>query len=59
LREAREFEIEPFLERYRASGPRGLALVPVDQPGLLAGIELPEAGLYDQLHAVHRALAGE
>lgn len=57
LRDVREFDIDPFLERYRACGPRGLLIVPADRMELLAGVELPDAPLYDQLHALHRALA--
>ena len=51
-----EFPIKPLLERYAATGPRGMAMVPVEKRQLLDGLDLPEAGLYDQLHAVNRAL---
>lgn len=47
---------EALLERYRSVGPRGMAMVPREQAGLLDGIELPEASLYDQLHQLQVAL---
>src|SRR5207249_3776231 len=37
----------PFLERYRASGPRGMALVPAERRELFAGLALPDAVVYD------------
>jgi cellulose synthase operon protein C len=52
-----EFVIQPLLERYRASGPRGMALVPAARGELIEGLALPDAGLYDQLYQVSRALA--
>jgi tetratricopeptide (TPR) repeat protein len=51
-----EHPTEAFLKRYQASGPRGLALVPQTKPELLAGLEWPDADLYDQLHRLERAL---
>ncbi len=51
-----EFLAEPMLERYRATGPRGMALVPREKAALLDGIDLPDAGLHDQMYAVQRAL---
>ncbi len=48
---------EPFLERYRSTGPRGLAIVPSVRAELLEGLDLPEAPLYDQLYQVQRALS--
>ncbi|WP_337174245.1 C39 family peptidase [Paludisphaera sp.] len=47
---------EPFLERYRSVGPRGMAMVPADRPELLDGIELPDAAPYDRLHKIQVAL---
>lgn len=44
------------LERYRASGPRAMALVPREQAHLLDGLDLPDAALYDRLHELNRAL---
>ena len=55
-RHAREFLYKPLFERYAATGPRGMALVPRDEAALLEGIELPEAALYDRLFAVNDAL---
>lgn len=48
--------VEPFLDRYKSSGPRGLALVPSDRESLLDGIEFPDAAQYDELHRINRAL---
>ncbi len=54
---AGEFLVERLLEAHRSTGPRGMALVPLEQKQLLENIALPDAELYDQLHAVERALA--
>src|SRR5262249_39015622 len=43
-------------ERYRASGPRGMALVPAAEGDRLAGLDLPDAELYDLRHELDRAL---
>lgn len=48
---------EPFFKAQRSSGPRGMAMVPRDQRGLLDGLDLQDAALWDQLHALDRALA--
>src|SRR5262249_40919338 len=47
---------EELLEQHRASGPRGLALVPADRSELLDGVDLPDAALFDRLHTLHCAL---
>lgn len=47
---------DPFLERYRAHGPRGMAMVPRDRRELLDGLALPDADRYDRLYEVQRAL---
>jgi tetratricopeptide (TPR) repeat protein len=52
-----EFLVKPLLEQQRATGPRGMALVPKHRRKLLDGLDLPEADLYDRLHGVERALA--
>ncbi len=52
-----EGRAEPLLSRYRSSGPRGMALVPLAHRELLEAVELPDSGLYDQLFAVQDALA--
>ena len=54
---ANEFLVKPLLERYRSTGPRGMALVPVARRELLEGLDLPEAALHDQLYSVQRGLA--
>ena len=51
-----EFPVEPLLERYRATGPRGMALVPTERGDLLEGLELPDADLYDCFNEVLAAL---
>jgi tetratricopeptide (TPR) repeat protein len=51
-----EFIVKPFLERYAATGPRGMALVPLEKRELLEGLPLPELELYDALHSVQHAL---
>lgn len=38
---------EPFLQRYRAHGPRGFALVPADRSDAFDGIEFPDRALYE------------
>jgi tetratricopeptide (TPR) repeat protein len=45
-----------MMERYRSTGPRGMALVPKDRANLLDGIDLKDAALWDKFHAVQRAL---
>ena len=53
-----EFVAEKLLKDQRAYGPVGIALVPGDRRGSFDGLDLPEAGLYDRLHALQLALAG-
>jgi tetratricopeptide (TPR) repeat protein len=45
-----------LLERYRAHGPRGMALLPTSEFKRLEGLELPDAGLWDKLHELDGAL---
>ncbi|MBI4658012.1 MAG: C39 family peptidase [Verrucomicrobia bacterium] len=45
-----------FLERYAATGPRGLALVPREEERRYDGLNLPDAALYDVLHQLNCAL---
>lgn len=52
-----EMTADAMLERYRSSGPRGMALVPKDRAHLLDGIALKDAELWDSLNEVQRALA--
>lgn len=56
MRNCGEANADKFLERYRAHGPRGMALAPVDQAALLDGLELPDAEHWDQLHRLDGAL---
>src|SRR5262249_1318627 len=39
-----ECDADALLQRYRATGPRGMALVPHDRAGLLDDLALPDAG---------------
>ncbi|MFN7140363.1 MAG: hypothetical protein ACK4UN_13585, partial [Limisphaerales bacterium] len=55
-RHTHEFRSEQSLEHYASSGPRGMAMVPVDKGSLLEGVELPEADLYDVLYRLNEAL---
>jgi len=45
-----------FLERYAASGPRGMLLLPPAEMHRLDGLELPDALLYDCFYRLRRAL---
>jgi tetratricopeptide (TPR) repeat protein len=56
LRHLRQVEAEPFLKFYRATGPTGLVLVPLEKANLLEGVELPDARLQELLHKVWEAL---
>jgi tetratricopeptide (TPR) repeat protein len=53
---AQEFPVKALLDGQQSSGPRGMALVPANRRELLESLELPESELYDELHAVERAL---
>ena len=55
-RELVEFAAKEMLERYLSSGPRGMAMVPLEQKHLLEDLELHEAPLYDGLYNVQQAL---
>ncbi len=52
----REVEAQAFLTRYRAGGPRGMALVPARYAELLNSVSLTESDAYDHLHALQEAL---
>jgi cellulose synthase operon protein C len=58
LRYFGEHPAEAFLQRYRATGPRGMAMAPRARAELLDGIDLPDAPLYDRLYQLQRALDG-
>lgn len=51
-----EINARELFEFQRASGPRGMVLVPRDHADLLDGLHLPETGLYDLYHELERAL---
>jgi len=55
-RHAGEALADAFLDRFRATGPRGMALVPVARSDLLARLDLPDADRFDRYHEVQRAL---
>ncbi|HZZ81368.1 MAG TPA: CDC27 family protein, partial [Gemmataceae bacterium] len=44
------------LERYRSSGPRGLAMVPMAEKERLESLTLPDSEIFDQIFRVERAL---
>ncbi|RMG37403.1 MAG: hypothetical protein D6725_08950 [Planctomycetota bacterium] len=47
---------DKLLRRHAAFGPRGLAFVPKERRELLEGLSLPDAELWDRLHALDDAL---
>jgi cellulose synthase operon protein C len=51
-----EFLNPEMLDRYKATGPRGMMLIPRAKEAILEGVELPEAPLYDFLYALQQAL---
>jgi tetratricopeptide (TPR) repeat protein len=55
---AAEVVADPFLKRYAAHGPRGLALVPAARAERFDGLDLPDAPLHDRLYELNRALHG-
>ena len=55
-RHANEFVVDKMLERYASSGPRGMALLPVDKATLLDGIEFHDSKEYDLLFNVELCL---
>jgi len=56
LRHSTEVWADGLLERYRATGPRGMALIPSDKASLFEGLNLPDAGLYDLFYRLQQAL---
>jgi len=52
-----EFEAKTLFADQRASGPRGMLMLPVDEATRLDGIELPEAVHWDTYYRVMRALS--
>ncbi len=53
----RETGAQEFLDSYKLTGPRGLALVPQDRAEWLAAQSLPDDGMYDLNHRFSLALA--
>jgi tetratricopeptide (TPR) repeat protein len=51
-----EMAFDLVLERYKASGPRGMAMVPNRDKAKLEGVPLPDEALYDLLHRFDLAL---
>lgn len=56
LRSLGEALAEELISHYQSTGPRGMALVPQERAELLADLDLQEAALYDELHAIQHAL---
>lgn len=52
-----EAATDKFLEHYASTGPRGMILLPSHEMARLAGIELPDAELYDLQYLADVALA--
>ena len=48
---------DKILHRYRGFGPRGMAMAPQEESARLEGIALPDAHLWDRLHAFDGALS--
>lgn len=55
-RHFRESLAEELFEACASTGPRGMALVPVEQAELLADLELPDAEAYDDYYQLELAL---
>jgi tetratricopeptide (TPR) repeat protein len=56
IRPLREVLAAEFLDAYAASGPAGMVIVPAAHAQRLAGLELPDAPLYDVLYRLQQAL---
>ena len=52
-----EFIAENMVERYKSSGPRGMALVPAEQIALFEGIEFKDVAYFEDLHKLNASLA--
>jgi tetratricopeptide (TPR) repeat protein len=55
-RNTQECIADKVIEQYRAYGPRGMALVPVEECARLERLELPDASLWDLLRQMDAAL---
>ena len=51
-----EAPIRTLIQRYAASGPRGLAIVPPNRTDLLYGLHFPDSEKYQKLHRLQLAL---
>jgi tetratricopeptide (TPR) repeat protein len=51
-----EMNAAEFFDAQQSVGPRGMAMVPVENEDLLEGLALPEADLYDVYHAMQLEL---
>lgn len=56
LRNWGESFTDSLLERYQAFGPRGMAMVPIEERARLEQIDLPDTWHWDQLHLLDGAL---
>ncbi len=55
-RQTHEIEAAPFLQKYRACGPRGMAMVPKTHANIFDSLTLTDEKAYDELYAVEEAL---
>jgi tetratricopeptide (TPR) repeat protein len=55
-RHTMEMPFDWMQERYRSTGPRGMALVPIAQQEKLAALQLPDEGLYENVLKYELAL---
>jgi len=51
-----EMFLDGLLENHPLDGPRAMLMVPADQAGLMAGLELPDEASYDAYHRLRVAL---
>src|SRR5439155_3959203 len=51
-----EMMLDPLLERFRSTGPRGLVFVPPEEARRIDGLQLPDVDLYDRIYRIHRAM---
>ena len=56
FRHLRQVPAESFLNSYRANGPTGMVLVPLEKATLVQGLELPDERLHDLIYRVWDAL---
>lgn len=56
FRHYNESDYQEFEKHHRATGPRGLLILPSEAKDRISGIDLPEAELYDELYRVNCAL---